>query len=89
MQQLGELLRSHSGRALCYGLIADEMRVEDPPSCGGQVSALPQVRDDHLVQVAHSGGKLQQLGPHAQHSAQLHSQTISGLHNQTRCRSTR
>ena len=50
MQQLGEPLISRGGRGLCYGLIANQMRVEDSPSCGGEVSALPQVRDDHPVQ---------------------------------------
>jgi len=59
------------GSILSYGLITDEVGIEDASSRGGQVGSFTQVADDHAIKFQNSRRDLQKLRSNPEHRAEL------------------
>ena len=83
-REFGGALGGAGSRALGYGLVTDEVRIEDAAGRSRQVGSLTQAADDHAVKVQNSVRDCQELRPHAEHRAELVELGPAGARNQVR-----
>ena len=76
------MIGSTGGSILSYGLITDEMGIEDAPGRGSQMGSFTQIADDHAIEFQDSRRDLQKLRPNPEHRAELAEFSPTGARDQ-------